>query len=207
VSRVHRQLCHSTSLASRLALADSGDVTDLASPWVDDGLPWELVMNEADRHKRNQSRLGELYPTFRSRLVTVISELESHNLRPRIQDAWRSLADQRKAFESGHSKILFGFHNVTGPTGDPEALAVDLLDDDAPLSPGKSYLLRLAAAAEAASLTTGVRWGLPKKLAAAVDAAIATRDWAANVKIGWDPTHVQPIDITVSEARTGKRPA
>ena len=45
------------------------------------------------------------------------------------------------------------------------------------------------------------------QLASAIDAAIAAKDWDANVKVGWDPTHVQPIDVTVSEAKAGGRPA
>jgi len=164
-------------------------------------------MKETDRKKRNDTRLLELYPTFRTRLEKVIVALESKGIRPRIQDAWRSPADQKKAFDSGHSKLLFGFHNVTGSNGTPEALAVDLLDDDSPLNPSKNYLLQLAAAAEAAGLITGIRWGVPKKLIGAIDAAIASQDWDANVKVGWDPTHVQPTDVTVAQARAGKRPA
>ena len=164
-------------------------------------------MKEADRKNRNEDRYTELYPTFRARVKKVIASLESGGIRPRIQDAWRSPADQRKAYESGHSKLLFAFHNVTAKDGTPEALAVDLLDDDSPLNPDKRYLLQLAAASEKAGLITGIRWGVPSKLAEAIDQAIAAKDWGSMVKIGWDPTHVQPIDISVAEARAGKRPA
>jgi hypothetical protein len=164
-------------------------------------------MKEADRKKRNEERLGELYPTFRARLEKVIQSLEASGLRPRIQDAWRSPAEQQQAFDSGYSKLRYSFHNVTAKDGTPESLAVDLLDDDAPLNPSKSYLLQLAAAAKSAGLITGIRWGVPAKLAAAIDAAIASKGWGANVKVGWDPTHVQPTDITVAEARASKRPA
>ena len=163
-------------------------------------------MKEADRNQRNTERLATLFPTFARRIARVIKSLESEGIRPRIQDAWRSPEDQRKAFDTGHSKLLFGFHNVTGPDGRPESLAVDLLDDDAPLNVGKAYVLKLAAAAQAEGLITGVRWGVPTKLRAAIDTAIANADWDANVKIGWDPLHVEPTDITVAEARSGKRP-
>jgi hypothetical protein len=70
---------------------------------------------------------------------------------------WRSIAAQEAAFAAGHSKLKFGFHNVTGANGRPEALAVDLLDDDAPVNPGKPYLLRLAAAAGDAGLVSGIQ--------------------------------------------------
>jgi len=163
-------------------------------------------MKEPDRVKRNDQLLAQLYPTFRARLKKTIVLLEASGIRPRIQDAWRSPADQKKAFDSGHSKLLFGFHNVTGNDGAPESLAVDLLDDDSPLSPSKSYLLQLAAAAQVAGLTSGIRWGVPSKLVSAIDDAVAAKNWSADVKVGWDPTHVQPTDITVAEAKGGKRP-
>lgn len=164
-------------------------------------------MKEADRQMRNENRLKELYPTFRAKLKRVITSLEASGLRPRIQDAWRSPVDQKKAYDSGHSKLLYGFHNVTAANGTPESLAVDLLDDDFPLNPGKPYLLQLAAAAEKEGLVTGIRWGVPAKLIPGIDAAIANKNWAAPVKVGWDPTHVQPKDVTVAEAKAGKRPA
>ena len=164
-------------------------------------------MTDEERTKRNQERMATLYPTFARRIDQLIKDLELRGLKPRIQDAWRSPQDQRKAYESGHSKLLYGFHNVTGPDGKPEGLAVDLLDDTVPLHPRGSYILQLAAAAAPLSLQTGVRWGLPAKLAAAIDNAIATKNWNAAVKLGWDPTHVEPSDLTVAEAKAGKRPA
>ena len=102
-------------------------------------------MKEADRKKRNNPRLLELYLTFRALLEQVIVALESKEIRPRIQDAWRSPADREKAFRSGYSKLLFGFHNVTASDGTPAALAVDLLDDDSPLSPSKSGVTETSA--------------------------------------------------------------
>lgn len=163
-------------------------------------------MDEAAREARNESRLKECHSAFAARLKRVIDRLEGMNLRPRIQDAWRSPAEQRKAFETGHSKLLFGFHNVTGMNGEKESLAVDLLDDDAPLSPGTPYILRLAAAARAEGLSTGVLWGLPTKLRKATDAAITAGDFDAPVKVGWDPCHVEPTGITVAQAKSGERP-
>jgi hypothetical protein len=123
-----------------------------------------------------------------------------------MQDGWRSPADQLAAYNAGHSKLKFGFHNVTAADGTPEALAVDMLDDDAPLNPSKKYLLMLAHAAERAGLETGIRWGVPAALVEGIDDAIENEDWAANVKVGWDPTHVQPVGLTTTEARAGKRP-
>lgn len=163
-------------------------------------------MKEADRKKRNESRLKELHPKFRTRLARVIAALEADDIRPRIQDGWRSKEDQLKAYETGNSKLKFGFHNITSDAGVPEALAVDLLDDNNPLNPTTVYLLKLAAAAESAGLSTGVRWGLPKRVCAAIDNAIATKSWLTEVKVGWDPCHVETNGVTVAQARQGRRP-
>ena len=163
-------------------------------------------MTEQERNQRNANRLLELFPTFRARIAKVIQELEAMGLRPRIQDAYRSPKDQLTAFNNGNSKLKFGFHNVTGPNNEKESLAVDMLDDNNPLNISTNYLLRLAHASEKNGLTTGIRWGLPQKLRPAIDEAIAAQNFDAPVKIGWDPTHVQPIGITVKEAKNGKRP-
>lgn len=163
-------------------------------------------MNDTARRQRNQARMHELFPTFASRVASTIRVLEDEGWRPRIQDAWRSIEAQTAACAAGHSRMRFGFHNLTGADGRPEALAVDLLDDDAPLNPGKPYLLRLAGAAEQSGLCSGIRWGLPRRLARAIDEAITLREWQAPVKIGWDPTHLQPVGLTVAQARAGARP-
>jgi hypothetical protein len=163
-------------------------------------------MTEPARLARNKQRQTELFPTFATRIRKVIAALEAEGVRPRIQDAWRSPEDQKKAFDTGHSKLLFGFHNVTAKDGTPESLAVDMLDDNNPLNPGKPYLLKLAAAPEKQGLVTGIRWGLPQALRQAIDDAIAAKDFNAPVKIGWDPTHVEPTGITVAQAKAGQRP-
>jgi hypothetical protein len=163
-------------------------------------------MTEAERKARNAQRMGECWATFAARLARVIQRLEGQDIRPRIQDAWRSPEEQLAAFESGHSKLKFGFHNVTGATGAKEALAVDLLDDAAPLPPSTRYVLMLASAARAEGLETGVAWGLPKIRREGVESAIAASDFNRPVKVGWDPCHVQPTGLRPSDAKAGMRP-
>lgn len=163
-------------------------------------------MKEEQRKQRNADRLTELYPSFRVKIKAVIEDMESQGLRPRIQDAYRSPGDQLKAFNSGHSKLKYGFHNVTGANGSKESLAVDMLDDDHPAQEGSEYLLHLAAAAKKQGLVTGIRWGLPQKLRSAIDTAIANENWKAPVKIGWDPSHIEPTGITPAQAKAGQRP-
>ena len=139
--------------------------------------------------------------------MAVITALEVQGFRPRIQDAWRSEADQLKAFNAGNSKLKFGYHNATGRNGEREALAVDLLDDDAPLNPSIRYLLALAVAARDQQLQTGLKWGLPEGLAKTIEDSIAARAIDAPIsKIGWDPCHVEITGISVAEVQSGKRP-
>lgn len=164
-------------------------------------------MNESARQQRNLDRLQELHPAFRQRVQIMLAALEAAGLHPRCQDAWRSPEQQLLAWRNGYSKLKFGFHNVTGTEGDPAALAVDVLDNDAPDTASPAFLLQLAAAAEQTGLRTGIRWGLPLALARAVDRAIAARDWQAAIKLGWDPTHVETCDVTVAQARAGLRPS
>jgi len=165
-----------------------------------------MGMTESDRLKRNEERLKELFPTVAERIGKVIEDLEAAGVRPRIQEAYRSPEDQLKAFNAGFSKLKFGFHNVTGAGGTRESLAVDMLDDDQPLNPSAGYLLRLATVAQKHGLATGILWVLPANLQQAVKTAIRSGDFTGQVKVGWDPTHIQPTGITVQEAKSGKRP-
>lgn len=169
-------------------------------------------MNEQQRNKWNEDKLVELYPSFRDKMREILIELESCGIRPRIHEAWRSEEDQLKAFNSKHSKLKYGFHNVTAPNGTKEALAVDMVDDDIVNNKKTDhtyveFLLRLFAAARMRGLTTGIEWGLEEFAIEAIHNAIATGNWKTPVRHGWDEAHVQPVDITPKEARDGKRPS
>lgn len=172
-------------------------------------------MTEVDRGIRNQRRLAECDPVFRARLAAILEELEAAGLRPRIQVAYRSPADQAAAVRSGKSKLDWGYHQAQEPDGSPGSLAADVIDDAAPLAPGGPYLLRLAAAARANGCETGIGWyssrtvpdpAVRAALRARIDVAIAARDWSAPVRVGWDPAHVQVADITIAQAKSGMRP-
>lgn len=164
-------------------------------------------MKEDKRLARNAQMLQECFPWFRTRLAAVIGDLEGQQIRPRIQQAWRSPAEQLEAFNTGHSKLKFGYHNATGPNGEKQALAVDILDDDAPLAPSTKYLLSLAIAARDHQLSTGLDWGLPAKLRVPIADAIAARDTAAKIsKIGWDPCHIEITGVSVADVKAGVRP-
>lgn len=164
-------------------------------------------MTDAARRDRNTARLKECYPTFRERISVLIQRMEMRGFRPRIQTAARSPEDQLAAYKAGTSKLKFGYHNVTGVDGRPEALAVDILDDDAPLTPGNEYLIALAHEASRVGCVTGIAWGLPEgPLKTALHRAIADNNIRYFGKIGWDPTHIEPLGLTVSRAKAGERP-
>ncbi len=161
-------------------------------------------MTEADRLTRNVEKLAECDRGFRNRLATVIGQLQSQGYRPRIQEAWRSPAAQLAAFHAGHSHVPWGFHCATGPEGEPQALAADVLDDDFPENPRREYLLALTRTARNRGLTTGIDWGMLPPMKAALNAALATgAAWPH--ALGWDPTHVECTGITIAEAQAGKR--
>jgi hypothetical protein len=50
-------------------------------------------------------------------------------------------------------------------------------------------------------LTNVIRWELPNKLRLAIDNVLTTQDWDAFVKISWDPTHVEFVEITVIQVK------
>src|SRR5688572_9601091 len=163
-------------------------------------------MLEKDRLARNLQMLAQMYPAFRTRVEAVIKTLESFGYRPRIQEAWRSPQAQMDAFRSGHSRLIYGLHNATAADGTKEALAADIYDDNNMSSLKVPFVLHLLAAAENQDLTTGVYWDLSVNHIAAIRDAIAKKNWAAKVHVGYDPLHVEVTGITPKDAQQGKRP-
>ena len=163
-------------------------------------------MNEADRKAYNLNKLKELYPFFRTKIEAVIREMELAGYRPRVQTAWRSPADQLDAYRRGTSKVQYGFHNATSASGEKEALAADIWDDDRLQKVKVDFMLRLAAAAEAQGLITGIRWDLADEDSVLIDIALQNKHWDAKIRVGWDPLHVEVTGMTTQEARGGRRP-
>lgn len=163
-------------------------------------------MNEAQRIANNQMKLQELYPSLRTRMETVLKEMERAGYRPRLQTAWRSEADQLEAYRRGTTKVKFGFHNVTGANGEKESLAADVWDDDRLEQVKVDFMLHLVAAAEAQGLTTGIRWDLAEEDQKLIDLAVKHQIWDAKLRVGWDPLHVEPMGLTIQEAQDGRRP-
>jgi hypothetical protein len=165
-------------------------------------------MIESARIARNKERLGECFPTFAARVAGVIKDMEALGFRPRIQAAHRTIADQKKAHDQGFSHVLFGFHNVTGKNGKPESLAVDMLDDDHPdETVSRKYLITLASIGQKHGLASGIFFDLkPPAARKTLQDAIDEHNFDKNIKIGFDPTHLEATGLTIAEAKAGKRP-
>jgi hypothetical protein len=162
---------------------------------------------EIARNARNAEMLLQLHPVFGARVLRLIGSLEAVGFRPRIQQAFRSLEEQAANKASGASEVIWSFHNAIGKDGQPEALAVDLLDDDYPLRPRMRYVMRMAIDAAALQLETGILWGLAEGPRERLVEAITSRKYDWVCKPGWDPCHVQPADVTLLQAKHGLRPA
>lgn len=172
-------------------------------------------MNETKRLARNALRLTECWPPFGDKIRLILSVLEQESRRPRVQEAWRSPRDQAENVRREVSTVLFGFHNVTGPGGRPEALAVDLVDDDHPLSAPWNFICRVNELATKVGLMTGILWSqkgdrfpLTEVEKARITNATHTGDWSLVKphRIGFDPLHIQPVGLKPREAQAGRRP-
>lgn len=164
-------------------------------------------MTDAERHERNEKLLGQCHPGFARPLRATLLDVESVSRRPRIDNAWRSPAEQLAKYKANLSHIRYGFHCATGPTGKPESLAVDLVDEDHPLDPPLSFALVLLWAARRHGLTTGLLFGLPANLQRPLIAAADERRFSFVTKvIGWDRMHVEITSLTVAQVKGGMRP-
>lgn len=165
-------------------------------------------MTEPARLARNETRLGECHPVFADRMRKLIAGLEAMSFRPRIQDASRSASAQAAALAGGNSDVSWSFHMATNEhTGTPEALAVDLLDDDHPVLPPMRYLMAIAILAPTCKLRTGILWGLSTGPRERLAEAIALGRFNYVGARGKDPTHVECSDLTLAQALRGLRPA
>ena len=164
-------------------------------------------MTDDLRRQRNAVKLLELHPVFGARILHLIGVMEAAGYRPRIQQAYRSLEEQQANLAKGTSEVIWSFHNATNEDGTPAALAVDLLDDDAPTNPRKAYLMLLAIEGRTANVRTGILWGLTDGPRSRLNDAIESGRVGWVGAFGWDPTHCEPADLTLAQAKHGMRPA
>jgi hypothetical protein len=156
-------------------------------------------LNESRRWMTNETLLAECDTGFAARVRAVIQDLEGSGFHPWVAESWRSPKDQVQAFRLGRSKVRFGFHNIVGPGREPRSFAVDLIDRLGSDNPSQEYALRLSTVARAYNLTTGILWGLSSQERLAVGKALRAPHTFAKLKIGWDPCHLEPADLSISQ--------
>ena len=175
--------------------------------------------SEYRRKQDNSIRLQKLHEYMRPKVAHILTDLEMHGYRPLIDfQVYRTPAQQAALKRKGVSKVSYSFHNVTGKNGRPESLAADITNIEWGWTGPKQvkaqdrylymtpFWLKLASAAQNHDLTTGIYWGLNTKQRQAIRTAIVNRKFDAKLKLGWDTAHVQPVGITIPEARRGVRP-
>lgn len=167
------------------------------------------VYGEAQRKADNTSRVAKLNPYMQPKVKAILTDLESHGYRPLIDNGvWRTPAQQAAKLAAGVSTVSYSFHNAS-KAGKADSLAADITDirwgwDNE--TSHKDFWLKLAASAESHNLTTGIYWGTSDANRKAIHAALAKRNWAAPISLGWDQAHVEPTGITLSQAKRGLRP-
>lgn len=179
-------------------------------------------MTDPARKAHNDTMVMQCNQFFGARVTAIIDDLEHYTddlvkgFRPRIAQAWRTPKQQAQAVAGGNSEVEWSFHEAMTPTGKPDALAVDLIDDDYP-EPVKSqklwpatfrrYLIILAALAPQFECETGIMFGLEPFEKKALNLALNSSDPFAYLgRLGWDPTHIQPRGISLIAASAGRRP-
>lgn len=163
-------------------------------------------MDESKRVSYNNERLLLIDKSVRAKIAAVIKDMEGHGLKPLIaKEVWRNPKEQLALYKAGRSKVSWGFHCACTPDGKPASLAADIIDADLAWNASRKFWLMLGSSAMAHGLGWGGMWGLPKSLKTGLLKVIECKDWDCAVKFGWDVAHIETTNVTVKEARAGKR--
>lgn len=158
--------------------------------------------------KRNEDKIKELYFKFAPKVRAILSDLEGHGFVPLIVWAWRSPEEQLRLYKQGSTKILYGYHNVSGRLGEPQAMAVDIVDARYMYNSPKRFWLMLASSAMAHGCESGVLWtGKNIVLRNKILKAIKSRNFSYDGPLGWDCAHIQLLpNSKLSAVKRGWRP-
>lgn len=106
--------------------------------------------------------IAQLWPPLRPKIRAVLSDMEGHGWRPRIQVAYRSEDEQLKCYSRGASSVKWGLHCAATADGTPDALACDIIEDSSPYKETEEWERQLESSANSHGLETGRKWRRPR---------------------------------------------
>jgi hypothetical protein len=119
------KLRHATGL---IEPGDAGWLALIGSRNVNHGNIMPDVMDPDSSTWTMGQKIQSLHPDFRLKVQSVLQGMRWRGFEPKIHHAWRSLAEQAKAYNSGNSSVTFSFHNVRNPDRSAGAMAADIID-------------------------------------------------------------------------------
>lgn len=163
-------------------------------------------MHERDRRFINEHRLLMIDSSIRTKVSEVISELEELGERPIIHhELWRTPDEQVAIFHRGDSQVTWSYHCATDPDGHPASLAADIVDADCDEAATHQFWMKLGHCALKRDMEWGGLWGLPEEQRQQIRELVHDRQWDYEIELGWDKPHIQTTEVTLAEARAGKR--
>lgn len=128
--------------------------------------------------------LDGLKPAFREKVERILHDMEKHlGYRCYVASGKRTPEQQAKLVAQGRSKTLRSKH-LTGR-------AADIVPYSEKWNARQAYWMRLGYLAYREGLRWGGEFGLPAPMREALRKACEKKKWDADVKIGWDPAHVE----------------
>lgn len=110
----------------------------------------------------SSTSLQALDPSFAPKVSAMLAALSAQGWQPRIVSGWRSIDEQAKLKAMGRSTVSFSFHNAVNASGQPAALAVDVVDKRygyGTTTSTKDGAARFWPALGAAAKAQGLFWG------------------------------------------------
>ena len=134
----------------------------------------------------------------RLKLPVVLATLQARGHRPKVVFSWRSLASQAVLKQKGRSSLSFSKHNAVDRTGQPRALAADIIDErygwgDGEHGSAKSdgalgFFRALGEVVDELGLGWGGRWK-------------SRGSFWTRYGMGWDPAHIEVAEVSVAQAQ------
>ena len=163
-------------------------------------------MDEKKRIDFNTQRLTMIDLSIRSKVAEVLQELEELGERPLIHhELFRTQEEQIAIFHRGDSQVTWSYHCATDKDGNPATLAADIVDANYDEGASHQFWMKLGHCAMKRDLEWGGLWGLPQDQRQNIRDLTADCKWDADVELGWDKPHIQTTEVTLAEAKAGKR--